>query len=154
MRMNRTSVVVGLAALGLAGGLAGGVALAATDDPGPRSPGQGYCGGQNQTMFGSQDPMRAAARYLGMTRTELLDQMHAGRSLAEIADAQGKTAAGLQRAMISAQVDTMMRGQMRGGMDQDDMHAENGMMGDSRSGMMGDSGNGMMGDDDFAMMGR
>jgi hypothetical protein len=115
--------------------------------------------------------MTAVASYLDVSRTQLVDRMHAGSSLAEIARAQGKTVSGLKSVMVSAMkrslaadsdltpaqrtailslmeshVDAMITGSYRGGMDADDM-AE--MMGGSYGGMMGGrgtwSGNGMMG---------
>ena len=46
--------------------------------------------------------MAAAARYLGLTQTELRAQKAAGKTLAQIAVAQGKTVAGLKAAMIAA----------------------------------------------------
>ena len=45
----------------------------------------------------------AAASYLGLTNMQLLQQLSAGKSLAEIATANGKTVAGLEQA-ITAQV--------------------------------------------------
>ena len=44
----------------------------------------------------------AAAKYLGLTPTQLLNQLQAGKSLAQIAAAQGKTVAGLKSAMTAA----------------------------------------------------
>ena len=67
MRLNRTSVVLGLAALGLAGGLAwGGVAMAAADDPGPWSPGRSDCSGGNGMMDGNRNDMMDGRQGGGM----------------------------------------------------------------------------------------
>jgi hypothetical protein len=41
------------------------------------------------------------ASYLGMTRQQLLAELRSGKSLAQIATAKGKTAAGLQAAMLA-----------------------------------------------------
>jgi hypothetical protein len=41
------------------------------------------------------------ASYLGVTEAQLADQLRAGKSLAEIAAAQGKTVAGLKDAIVS-----------------------------------------------------
>ncbi|MDQ6746218.1 MAG: hypothetical protein M3Z27_09440 [Actinomycetota bacterium] len=46
--------------------------------------------------------LSAAATYLGLTRHELRQQLRSGKSLAQIAAAQGKSAAGLQAAMLAA----------------------------------------------------
>lgn len=64
MRLNRTSAVVGLAALGLAGGLTwGGVAMAATDDPGSWAPGRSACSGENAMMDGNRHTMMDGDRH-------------------------------------------------------------------------------------------
>jgi hypothetical protein len=44
----------------------------------------------------------AAASYLGLTRAQLDRRLRAGRTLAEVASAQGKSVAGLQQALIDA----------------------------------------------------
>jgi hypothetical protein len=44
----------------------------------------------------------AVAKYLGLTEAQLVAQLRAGKSLAEIAAAQGKTVAGLKDAIVSA----------------------------------------------------
>jgi hypothetical protein len=46
--------------------------------------------------------MAAAAGYLGLSPTDLRTQLHDGQSLADVAAAQGKSASGLQDAMIAA----------------------------------------------------
>jgi hypothetical protein len=43
----------------------------------------------------------AAAQYLGLTDAQLLTQLQAGKSLADVATAQGKTAAGLKAALVT-----------------------------------------------------
>jgi hypothetical protein len=43
----------------------------------------------------------AAAAYLGLTATQLRDQLQAGKTLADVATAQGKTVAGLKAAMLA-----------------------------------------------------
>jgi hypothetical protein len=46
--------------------------------------------------------LRAAAQYIGVSRAELVKDARAGQTLAQIATAHGKTAAGLKAAMLAA----------------------------------------------------
>lgn len=46
--------------------------------------------------------LAAAASYLGLSRADLAKQLQAGRSLAQVARAQGKSVAGLQTALLDA----------------------------------------------------
>ncbi len=46
--------------------------------------------------------MDAAADYLGISETELMTARHSGKSLAQIALEHGKTAAGLEAALVTA----------------------------------------------------
>jgi hypothetical protein len=50
-------------------------------------------------MFGGLD---TAATYLGLTEAQLRTQLESGKSLADVAKAQGKTAAGLVQALVDA----------------------------------------------------
>ncbi len=114
MKLTRKHVVTGLAAAGLMAGAlaAGGVALASTN-PAPTlataasatpsyGPGTGYCGGIYGMWSGQQPVMKAAAGYLGLSLTQLRAQLHAGKSLADIARAQGKPVSGLKDAILAA----------------------------------------------------
>ena len=53
--------------------------------------------------FGHHGPasLEAAAKYLGLTEAELRTQLEAGKTLAEIAKAQGKTVDGLEKALTA-----------------------------------------------------
>lgn len=117
MKMNRKRVLVGAAGLGLVGALAtGGAALAATGSPGPAGPSAsatapGYgpmagFGGAHGAMFGGMfgaTPMlTTAAQYLGMSETDLRAQLQTGKSLADVAQAQGKSVSGLEDAIVAA----------------------------------------------------
>ena len=114
MKLNRKRVVTGLAAAGLAAGAltAGGVALASTG-PAPAAatsasaapsygPGTGHCGGMYGMWSGQQPVMKAAANYLGLSLAQLHTQLQSGKSLADIATAQGKPVSGLKNAILAA----------------------------------------------------
>lgn len=113
MKFNRTKVTSGLVGLGLAGALvSGGVvaAQAATGDgtiPQPASTtssivGDRQFGHMAGMAFGQNSPMTAIASYLGLSQTELRDQLQSGKSLADVVKAQGKSVSGLEDAMVAA----------------------------------------------------
>ena len=109
--MNRRTMTVGLATLGIVAITGGGVAWATVGPGTPAGPGAtaGHCAGpwgmgEGRYGMGWDDdaPMAAAADYLGLSRTELADELRSGSSLAEIAQAEGKGVAGLEDAMLAA----------------------------------------------------
>ena len=113
MKFNRKSLAVGLVGFGIVGALVtGGVvaAQAATGDGTVPQPGlttSSTAGarqfGQMAGMsFGQYSPMTAVASCLGLSRTELQDQLQSGKSLADVAQTQGKSVSGLEDAMIAA----------------------------------------------------
>lgn len=111
MRTNRRTMTVGLATLALLGITGGGIAWAAATPGTPAGPGTvgGHCasawgmpGGPYGMAWGNDAPMAAAADYLGLSPTELVDELRSGSSLAEVAEAQGKSVEGLKAAMLSA----------------------------------------------------
>jgi hypothetical protein len=69
-------------------------------------PGPGFPGPGGPRVFGGRlaGPLElpAAASYLGLTDAQLFRQLASGKSLAQIATAQGKTAGGLEQAMTNA----------------------------------------------------
>ena len=130
MKLTRRHIVTGLAAAGLAAGAltTGGVALASTGQAPATAaaasatpsygPGTGYCGGM---WTGQQPVMTAAADYLGLSLTQLRTQMHSGKSLAAIAQAQGKPVSGLKDAILAGMTsrinaDTALTAQQRAAM--------------------------------------
>ena len=60
-------------------------------------PGKGHRGGHHGFV-----DLAAAARYLGVTEAKLRAGLESGDTLAEIANAEGKTAAGLSDALVAA----------------------------------------------------
>ena len=53
-------------------------------------------------FFGPEAPAAAVAKYLGLTEAQLVKQLQSGKSLADIAKAQGKTTSGLEQAITAA----------------------------------------------------
>lgn len=64
--------------------------------PGRHGPGPG-----DRLHHGGPLAFTAAAKYLGLTPMQIGEQLRAGKSLAEIAAAQGKTVAGLKNAIVA-----------------------------------------------------
>jgi hypothetical protein len=117
MKLNRKSVTLGLVGFGLAGALAGGVGIAAAGaDPSSPAPGpaststsmprgdeaRGLGGVRGGMAFGENSPMSTATSYLGLSQSELRAQLQSGKSLADIAKAQGKSVPGLEAAIVAA----------------------------------------------------
>src|SRR5215208_7776707 len=61
-------------------------------------PGFGHHGGPGGHGFGH---LAAAATYLGLSETELQTQLAGGKTLADVAEAQGKTVDGLVAALVA-----------------------------------------------------
>jgi hypothetical protein len=94
--MNTTTkkaIAIGAAALVVAGGTAGGALAAGRSATAAASA---------HHRFVRHGVFRAAAGYLGLTPRELFQQLRSGKSLAEIAGAQGKTVDGLKSAILDA----------------------------------------------------
>jgi hypothetical protein len=114
MKLTKRRVVSGLAAGGLAAAAlaGGGVALASTGAaPVPTTsasagPCLGGCtdhfGGMHGMWTGQQPVMKAAADYLGLSQAQLQAQLQSGKSLADIARAQGKPVSGLKDTILAA----------------------------------------------------
>jgi hypothetical protein len=84
MRLGSRRLAAVLAAAALTGGIGAGVAAGAKR---PHAPGV---------------LLRAAAQYLGIDRSELARDVRSGQTLAQIANAHGKSVSGLQAAMVAA----------------------------------------------------
>lgn len=90
---------VPLGALGPFGPLGGGAWLRPPGSGGPRF----YPGlGPGARAAPGEGRLSAAAKYLGISDTQLRDDLTAGKSLAQIAQSPGKSVAGLKAAMIAA----------------------------------------------------
>jgi ribosomal protein S20 len=76
---------------------------------GPAGPGGQL--GLAGTLFG---PFDAAAKYLGLSRGQLLSELRGGKTLAQIAQAQGKSVSGLEQALVSAQTARLDRAVAKG----------------------------------------
>jgi hypothetical protein len=71
---------------------------------GPGGPGvPGVPGGMGVLKAGIGDAFSAAAKYLGLSESDLRTKLGNGQSLAEIAKAQGKSPSGLEDAIVAAQ---------------------------------------------------
>lgn len=124
MKLNRRTLAA-VAATGVASGALafGGVALASTNSAqspttaatavaatpaATPTPASGWCDrgpggmGFGYGMVAGQQVMKATAAYLGLSQSQLLSQLQSGKSLAEVATAQGKSVSGLKNAILTA----------------------------------------------------
>jgi hypothetical protein len=111
MNLYRKHALAGLAATGIvAGALAGGGVAVASTGPAPSptptatAPAPGQCGyGHMHRMWhGHHTVMTAIAGYLGLSEAQLRSQLESGKSLADVARAQGKPVAGLEKTILAA----------------------------------------------------
>jgi hypothetical protein len=109
MKLNRRGMVLGVATLGVTAAVATGIGVAhaettpsPTTSPSAATPWHGHGGGRGGMMGGQGSALTAAASYLGLSQTDLLAKLQAGTSLADLAEAKGKSVSGLADAMIAA----------------------------------------------------
>jgi hypothetical protein len=69
--------------------------------PGGAGPGFRMGPGGGRAFHVRGDVLGAAATYLGVTEAQLRDQLSSGKSLADVAKAQGRSVAGLEQALLS-----------------------------------------------------
>src|SRR5262245_34229915 len=107
MNLYKKRALAGLAVTGIvAGALAGGgVAVASTGPaqsptPTATAPAHGQCGHGN--WHGHGTVMKAIADYLGLSEAQLCSQLESGKSLADVARAQGKPVSGLENTILAA----------------------------------------------------
>jgi hypothetical protein len=115
MVLNRIRMLVAMAVAGIAVGAQGyaGVAFASVASPahlpvmatatatasGWRDGGCGHMG----RMWSGHDPvLKAAAGYLGLSQAQLRSELQSGKSLADVARAQGKPVSGLKSTVLGA----------------------------------------------------
>lgn len=109
------AVVGALALIALIGVVAAGAAFAQTDTPTPAPDAaptkpfdeRGMGWGSGCAGTGSWDNFDAMAKALNLTPTQLFEQLHSGKTLDEIAKAQGVDLAKVQEAANAAQVQAM-----------------------------------------------
>jgi len=88
----------------IAAGLAGALAVAGTASASSFNHGHGkkrFAVHTAHVSVGQRSMLGVAATYVGLDRAALLTQLKAGKSLAEVAVAQGKTSAGLVTALLA-----------------------------------------------------
>jgi len=91
-------LVAAVAAVGVLG--IAGTAFAA--GPPPNAPRLGQQAGPGYGVMAGGVVMDAAADYIGISETALATARHSGKSLAQVAVDNGKTAAGLEQALVAA----------------------------------------------------
>jgi hypothetical protein len=111
MMLNCKHTLAAMAAAGIAvGALAGGGMAAASPSTDARAaataapsswPG-GHCGDMGKMWPFLHPVMKAAASYLGLSQAQLRTELQSGKSLADVARAQGKPVSGLKSAMLAA----------------------------------------------------
>ena len=113
MTIKKLAAVLGvLALIAVLGVFAAGTVFAQTGTPpaqatpnasGPRLMGRGFgmFGGENWAVFDAE------AKALGLTPTELFDQLHSGKTLSEIAQAKGVDLSKVQDAATAARTQGM-----------------------------------------------
>jgi hypothetical protein len=94
---SRTTIAAAGATLTIAAGAGGALAAGVGGGTGPDGP---PVGGIGIVTAAGGEPV-AIADYLGLTEPELRAQVEAGKSLAQIAAAQGKSVAGLEDVMLA-----------------------------------------------------
>lgn len=105
------AVVSALALVVVIGGILAGTALAQTETPTPGTAPKAVPFGWKGFWFGGRggsfQSFDAIAEALGLTPTQLFEQLHSGKTLSEIAEAQGVDLAEVQKAAEAARVQAM-----------------------------------------------
>lgn len=102
--MNIKNIAVGLAGVGIIGAIALGNSVAFADDATTgNTPVLSSTSAPMDNLMGHRGPhnLATAAEFLGLTEDELFTELQAGKTLAEIAEAQGKSVQGLIDALVA-----------------------------------------------------
>jgi hypothetical protein len=106
MNLNRKRVLAVLAAAGITVGTlaGGGVAVASTGTAQAPTATTPACGHMHEhgNWHGHSPVLKAVAGYLGLSDDKLRGQLESGKSLADIATAQGKPVSGLKDTILTA----------------------------------------------------
>lgn len=95
------SLVDGSAAVASAASPARSPVTAAATAPALLQP-PGLCGAMGKIWSVHDPAMKAAASYLGLSQAQLRSELQSGKSLADVARAQGRSVSGLKSTMLGA----------------------------------------------------
>lgn len=101
--MKLQNVAVGLAGVGIIGAIALGNSVAFADDSSSNTQAPITSSTTVDSPMGHRGPhhLASAAEFLGLTEEELMTELQAGKTLAEVAVAQGKSAQELIDALVA-----------------------------------------------------
>lgn len=101
--MNIKNIAVGLAGVGIIGAIALGNSVAFADDTTNTVPPISSSTAPFDQQMGHRGPheLVTAAEYLGLTQDELFAELQAGKTLAQVAEAQGKSVQGLIDTLVA-----------------------------------------------------
>jgi hypothetical protein len=101
--VNIKNIAVGLAGVGVIGAIALGNSVAFADDTTNSLPPISSSGAPLDQQIGHKGPRElvTAAEYLGLTQDELFAELQSGKTLAQVAEAQGKSVQGLIDALVA-----------------------------------------------------
>ena len=97
---DKQKVATAIVATALAVG-GGGALAAGNGDNNRKSNGKSSASAATSSHDSHLGPLSAAATYLGVTTDELRTRLQAGKSLADVATAQGKSVSGLEDALLA-----------------------------------------------------
>jgi hypothetical protein len=104
MNLNRKRVLAGLAVAGITVGTlaGGGVAVASTGPAHAPATTSQACGHHHGMWSHPNGALTAVAGYLGLNADQLRSQLESGKSLADVAHAQGKPVSGLKDTILGS----------------------------------------------------